>query len=314
MAAERQLVLHATLPQRYARFEVLAATIDHLGRLLAVLIDPAQVPSARAPIPHYDATVVICDNGDVDEIPLHGLDQWFSQIDVLGDGIILGAGRIERVQPTASTLPRNLVAFDSTGHQQGSCYAGDAIAELLTDPYGRIWISYRDESTFVFAEPDGTWGTGHMIGLARWDTLDSSPWFASDDTGNQVDWCDCYAVNVGRTRTYACPYTKFPLVEMDANRVRSITENSITSCGGLVVSDATFGFFDQHRRKGKLSWMIRKGELQDGVITETENEELVLPDARRSKVWARGKIGRDSTLWLHEDGNHRQWYRYELDS
>ncbi|MGW0252052.1 hypothetical protein ACWDYH_36045 [Nocardia goodfellowii] len=84
----------------------------------------------------------------------------------------------ERVESTSSTLPRNIVAFDSTGHQLGSFYAGDAIAQLLTDSDGRIWISYFDEATFAFPEPDGTWATGFMIGLARWDALTSSPCFA----------------------------------------------------------------------------------------------------------------------------------------
>lgn len=312
MVSRRRLALHATLPHRYAQFDVSAATIDHRGRLLALLVDPAQITAARAPSPHYDATVVICDDDEIDQIPLTGLDQWFREIDVLGDGIVLGAARTKRVEPTDSTLPHNVVAFDSTGHRVGACYAGDAIAQLLTDPAGRIWISYFDEASFAFAEPDGTWSTGFSIGLARWDSVDRGPWFAFEDTRNQVDWCDCYAINVGRTLTYACPYTKFPLVEMDANGVRSITPNSVTRCVGLAVSGATFGFFDQHRYKGKPKWKIRKGRLQDGVITETDTEELVLPNGRQPTVWARGKIGRDSTLWLHEDGDPRRWYRYEL--
>ncbi|MEU8897299.1 hypothetical protein [Nocardia sp. NPDC048505] len=313
MAGKRRLALHATLPERYARFEIFASTIDHRGRLLALLVDLAQFPSARAPIPHYDATVVICDGREVSQIPLSGLEQSFSQIDALGEGIILGAGRIERVPPSASTLPHNIVAFESAGDLLGSFYAGDAIEQLLTDPDGRIWISYFDESTFAFPGPDGTWSNGYMIGLARWDTIDSSPWFAFTDTGSQVDWCDCYAVNVGRKLTFACPYTKFPVVEMDSERVRSIVQNSITSCSGLTVSATTFGFFDQRRRKQQMSWAIRKGHRQDEVITETAREELLLPNGRRSQVWARGRIGRDSTLWLYEDGNPRQWYRYELD-
>ncbi|MEV6279429.1 hypothetical protein [Nocardia sp. NPDC051832] len=264
-------------------------------------------------MPHYDATVVICDGHEVSQISLSALDQSFSKIDALGDGVILGAGRIDRVQPTDSTLPRNIVAFDSAGDQLGAFYAGDAIERLLTDPNGRIWISYFDESTFAFPEPDGTWSNGHMIGLARWDTIDSPPWFAFNDTGSQVDWCDCYAVDVGRNLTFACPYTKFPIVEMDSEKVRSIVQNSITSCSGLAVSGATFGFFDQRRHEQQMSWVIRRGHLHDGVITETAREELLLPNGRRSQGWARGKIGRDSTLWLYEDGNPRRWYRYELD-
>ncbi|MBH0774708.1 hypothetical protein [Nocardia bovistercoris] len=313
MAGKRRLALHAALPDRYGHFDIPAATIDHRGRLVALLVEPTQLPATRTPSPVYDAVVVICDNGDIDQIPLNGLDRQFHEIDVLDDGIILGAARIERIEPTDPTLPRNIVAFDTEGHQRGAFYAGDAIAQMLTDPDGRIWISSFDETTFAFAGPDGSWSNGSGIGLARWDNLNSEPWFAFHGTVPDVDWFDCYAVNVGRTRTHACPYTKFPLVEMDADGVRSITRNSITRCVGLTVSDSTFGFFDQHRHKGKPRWAIRKGRLQDGVITETDTEELVLPDGRRSERWARGNIGRDSTLWLHENGNPGRWYRYELD-
>lgn len=56
-----------------------------------LLVDPAQITAARAPSPHYDATVVICDDDEIDQIPLTGLDQRFREIDVLGDGIVLGA-------------------------------------------------------------------------------------------------------------------------------------------------------------------------------------------------------------------------------
>ncbi|MFC9895978.1 hypothetical protein ACFVMC_20005 [Nocardia sp. NPDC127579] len=79
--------------------------VDHRGRLLTLLADPAQLPSARAPMPRYDATVVICDGHEVSQISLSGLDQTFSKINALGDGVILGAGRIDRVQPAISWVP-----------------------------------------------------------------------------------------------------------------------------------------------------------------------------------------------------------------
>jgi hypothetical protein len=49
------------------------------------------------------------------------------------------------------------------------------------------------------------------------------------------------------------------------------------------------------------------------VTVETGTEILALPGGRSPAGWARGKIGRDANLWLHEDGNPRQWYRYEID-
>ncbi|MFC9894608.1 hypothetical protein ACFVMC_13045 [Nocardia sp. NPDC127579] len=312
MADKHRLALHATLPPRYARFEVLAATIDYRGRLLALLVDPAHVPVGAGPIPPYDAILVICDGDDSAQIQLNDLDQRFSEIDAFGDGVVLAAARIDTVTSTSSELPRNVVAFDSTGHRVGGFYAGDAIAQLLTDPAGRIWISYFDEATFAFPQSNGTWEIGFLIGAARWDSLDSPAWFAFDDTGSQVSWCDCYAINVGRNRTYACPYPEFAVVEMDSDGVLSINQNLITRCTGLVVSGSSFGFFEQHDEP-ESRWVIRRGRLQDGVITETTQAELLLPDGHQPRQWARGRIGRDATLWLHEADNPRQWYRYDLE-
>jgi hypothetical protein len=333
MVDSRDLALHATLPERYARFDVLASTIDHLGRLLALVVDPAQDAGAalpwrcrgpwEPPIPLFDATVVICDGDDEHQIPLYGLDQWFCEIDALGDGVILGAARIpaanaqrlhQRFAPAhESHLTRNILVFDGGGTRAGAFYAGDGIEQLSTDPGGRIWISYFDESSYRFAMPDGTWSVRSMVGLARWNDPDHDPWFAYHDTGNEVDWSDCYALNVGQALVHACPYTKFPLVEVDASGVRSITPNPIHLCSGFAVSDSALAFLGQYRRNDTPVWTIRKARRQDGAVTETGTEMLTLPGGRLPAGWARGKIGRDATLWLHEDGDPRHWYRYEID-
>ncbi|WP_327141053.1 hypothetical protein [Nocardia sp. NBC_01327] len=333
MACNRNLALHATLPERYARFDLLASTIDHRGRLLALLVDPAQeaasgLPWKRPgpwspPIPRFDATAVLCDGADIHEIPLHGLDQWFSQIDIFGEGVILGAARIPRPeygqayeQSTPAndiTLPRNVRAFDSVGNPVGAFYAGDGIEQLLTDPGGRIWISYFDEATYQFHSPDGTWSCIDMPGLARWDNPCSDPWFAFNDTGSEVFWCDCYALNVGRLLVHACPYVGFPLVEIDARAVRSITPNPVTRCHGLAVSGSTFAFLDHHRHGEAIVWQIRQARRQDGEITETGRQTLLLPGGREPTGWARGRVGRDANLWMYEEGNPRHWYRYQLE-
>ena len=55
--------------------------------------------------------------------------------------------------------------------------------------------------------------------------------------------------------------------------------------------------------------------LDEGsAIVEVAREHLLLPDGREPSGWARGKIGRDETLWLREDDDRRRWYRYELDT
>ncbi|MBX7266259.1 hypothetical protein KIF24_09660 [Micromonospora sp. Llam7] len=330
MATDRRLALDATLPDRYAHLEVVACTIDHLGRLVALVADPGQgfVPfryfSALRPPPRYDATALICDGVEVHEIPLTDLDLWFSDIDTLGDGVVLAAARCdppgvsyerygEPVPEDQLHLTENLRVFDSRGQIRASFYVGDGIEQLVTDADGNIWTSYFDESSYWSANPDGTRSYGFMIGLARWDSSGGEPWMVSSDTPT-VAWCDCYALNVGRQRVHACPYTDFPLVELDAHGVRAVMSNTIRSCSGLAVSGADVAFLDQHREGGRYRWDIRRARRDGDVVVEKEREQLLLPDGRQPSGWARGKVGRDEMLWLQVDGDRRRWYRYEIDA
>src|SRR5690606_32325020 len=93
-----RLALHATLPDRYAQHEVLASTIDHRGRLTALVTDPAR----RLSEPRYEATAVICAGPELHEIPLTDLRHEVTLIDTHGDGIVLAAARCE---PTGIELP-----------------------------------------------------------------------------------------------------------------------------------------------------------------------------------------------------------------
>ncbi|MEV4094779.1 hypothetical protein [Streptosporangium saharense] len=329
MAADCRLALHATLPGRYARYEVLASTIDHRGRLVALVSNPAQgfTPIPRSsklrPPPRYDATAVICDGVETHEIPLTELRLRFTHIDTLGDGVVLVAARcepvgidFERYQKSVPEdelhLTDNVRAIDEGGQTRSAFYAGDGIEQLMTDAQGNIWTSYFDESNYWSPNLDGTRSYGCMIGLARWNSDGGPPWMAPSHTPG-VFWCDCYALNVGHDVIHACPYTDFPLIEIDADGIRSITPNPVNRCSGLAVSGSELAFFDQHRARGGFRWEIRRALRQGGAVTETEREHLLLPGDRHPTGWARGRIGRDGTLWLHEDGNPRRWYRYEVD-
>jgi hypothetical protein len=330
MTADRRLALHATLPDRYAHFEVMASTVDHHGRFTALVADPAQGfgPIANfqvlSPPPRYDAIAVICDGAEITEIPLADLDLWFTEIDTLGDGVVLAAARCDPVgvpferywEPVSEAelhLTSNVRVVDGAGQTRSAFYAGDGIEQLMTDPRGNIWTSYFDEANYWSENPDGTRSYSFMIGLARWEVEGGPPWMASSESPGVV-WCDCYALNVGRDLVHACPYTDFPLVEIDPTGVRSVTPNPVTRCSGLAVSGSELGFLDQHRVNGGFRWEIRRASRAEGAVSETNREHLTLPDGREPTGWARGKIGRDATLWLHEDGDPRRWYRYEIDT
>jgi hypothetical protein len=330
MAVERTLPLHGELPDRYARFEVLASTVDHRGRIVALVADPAQgftpVPysSSRRPPPRYEAIAVISEGGEVCEIPLKGLDRWFTLIDTLGEGVVLADARCdppgvpferytEAIPEEELHLTANVRVVGADGETRSAFYAGDGIEQLVTDARGGIWTGYFDESNYWSPHPDGTRSYSFMVGLARWAADGGPPWMAPSETPG-LAWCDCYALNVGRDLVHACPYNDFPLVEIGDGGVRAVLPNPVTRCSGLAVLDQELAFFDQHQVDGRFQWEIRRARKEDSAVVETGREHLRLPDGRELSGWARGKIGRDGTLWLHEDGDPRRWYRYELDA
>jgi hypothetical protein len=329
MAADRRLALQAALCSRYDSLEVLASSVDHQGRLVALLADPDQgfepIPyfSVLRPPPRYDAFAVISDGELTREIGLGSLDLWYNRIDTLGDGVVLCAARCgpsgvdhrrqgEPVPDEELQLTRNLRVFDGDGRCHAAFYAADAIEQLMTDPHGNIWTGYFDESSYWAPNPDGTRSYTFMMGLARWG-LDGRPrWMASSDAPG-VGWADCYALNVGRHTVHACPYREFPLVRIGADGRWDATPNPVTRCTGLAVSGDELAFLAQRRNDGEYRWEIRRARREDGAVVETGREPLLLPDGRQPTGWARGKLGRDCALYLYEDGDPRTWYRYDLD-
>jgi hypothetical protein len=331
MSANRRLALHASLPDRYASYEVIASSIDHLGRLVALVTAPGSSSGLVAyisgirPLPRYQAVAIICAGNEVHEIPLVDLDLWFNEIDTLGDGVVLASRRCEApgvdveryLEPIPSGelhLTESLRVFDTYGQPQAAFYVGDGIEQLMTDPSGHIWTSYFDESNYWFPNPDGTRSYGFGIGLARWGGDGSGSWIVSCETP-EVFWCDCYAVNVGQHKVYAYPYPDFQLIELEQSRVSAVIPNSsITRCHGLAVDGNELAFLDQLRKGNGFRWAVRHARLEGQAIVETGRERLVLPDGRQPAGWARGKIGRGHSLWLRVDGDPGNWYRYEIDS
>ncbi|WP_277303319.1 hypothetical protein [Spongiactinospora sp. TRM90649] len=125
---------------------------------------------------------------------------------------------------------------------------------------------------------------------------------------------DATAVVCDGDEIHACPYTDFPLIEIDADGVRSVTPNPVKRCTGLALSGADLAFLAQRRANGGFRWEIRRALREGGAVTETGREHLLLPIGRRPSGRACGKIGRGGTLWLHQNGDPRRWYRYEMDT
>ncbi|MEV7624428.1 hypothetical protein [Actinoplanes sp. NPDC089786] len=304
--------LWGTLPSRYADRRVATSTVDAAGRIVAFLVAPDARCWVRGPAPDpYTATIVVLDGKDVTEVAVPDLDLHFPKVDVLGDGFVLADARCrmpegpapESVAELEAQIPRNARVIGADGSTRGTFHAGDGIEYLMTDAAGDIWIGYFDEASVCVplperpprsrgrAEPARPFRT--MLdrpGLIRWTGDGTAAWLAAyDGNGPRSGWLDCYSLNVGATRTWACPYTGFPLVEIDGAGVRCVRRNPIHWAFAVLVAGDRLAFatYDD----GEVT--MRFGRVTDGPIEATTSEPLHLPGSAPRAVAAR-----DDRMWM----------------
>src|SRR5262249_13454797 len=151
-----------TLPDRCGERQIAASTIDHQGRIVALLVDPdvecAKRGGNRSP---YDVTLVLVDGPDCHETVVRDLDLRFPKIDVLDDGFILAAGRCQmpsgppawETREMEAEVPRNALVIGANGELRTSFHVGDAIEHLMADSAGTVWTGYFDESSILALWP-----------------------------------------------------------------------------------------------------------------------------------------------------------------
>ncbi|NUP47416.1 MAG: hypothetical protein HOW97_08885 [Catenulispora sp.] len=325
------------LDARYDHLNVLATSVNPAGTPVTLLVDAANAAVAQpeprgVPFPReqpYDALLVIGHGGEEAEIPVSGVPYRYPCIDAWSGGFAVAKARnlaqrdYDPVNGDDSRLPHNVATFDLLGAQNGSFYAGDAIETLSFDEAGTIWTSYFDEAsawlpvrqrqgrteTFAFGKARVL---VHMPGLIRWNRRGEILWAAVHDPMT-VDWCDCYALNVGVHRTWACPYTGFPLVDIDDAGIRLVRRNPVRSSGAVAVDEsgnrAAFVKAAAERIPGR--YVVTECRLADGPVEPVAAGPLSMPDGTDPSCWFKRKVARDGRIWVQFE-DPRAWYLLEL--
>ncbi|MEY9892498.1 hypothetical protein ABIA31_006175 [Catenulispora sp. MAP5-51] len=325
----------SALDTRYDQLEVLATTVNPAGTPVTLLADTANAAIARPeprgiPFPPeqpYDALLVIGQGDDRTEIPVSGLLFRFPHLDAWSGGFAVAKARnlaqrnYDPVKGDAGLLPHNIATFDLAGAQDGSFYAGDGIEVLSFDEGGTIWTSYFDEAsawlpvrqrrgrseTFEFGKDRVL---VHMPGLIRWNRHGEILWAAVHDP-MKVDWCDCYALNVGTHRTWACPYTGFPLVDIDEAGIRLVRRNPIRSSGAIAVDGSRAAFVGATADRIPGRYVVTECHLGDGAVEPVVAGPLAMPDGTNPPCWFRRKVARGGRIWVQFD-DPRVWYLLQL--
>jgi hypothetical protein len=327
------LRLWGVLPDRYADKQVAASTIDARGRIIALLVAPdatcTQRTVQRQP---YSAVAVVIDGTDITEVTLTELDLHFPKIDILGDGFVVVGARCAMPSGQAATtlaelddeIPRNGRIIGADGATRTSFHAGNDIGHLMTDHTGNIWTGYGDEASIcaliTARAPAGRTQTPpphrttlSIPGLIRWTPTGQPDWYAAFDKNGPNSWLECYALNIGAHRTWAYPYTGFPLVEIDHNGVRRVRRSPVHYASGVIVADNDVAFIAKHgdhpRTPGHYTMTFAR--INDGPVEATTTAPLLLPDGNRPGTGARRTICRDNRMFMQFD-DPRTWYIIEI--
>lgn len=168
---------------------------------------------------------------------------------------------------------RNALIVDSDGRIQRTGTLGDGIEHMLVDDNGEIWVGYFDEGIF------GNFGWGNpgpeplgSPGIVRWSLQFEKVWEyqAVDDY-----WlADCYALNVGSDRIWACPYTDFPILEIVSDRATVRATTDVSGPRGLLVAGENVALMGDYKYGGSLLL----GNLND--LSRLEKSQIGMPDGR----------------------------------
>jgi hypothetical protein len=203
---------------------------------------------------------------EMEELPLaHPLVQ------PLPDGEFLVVGGRCAWRPEGPERNALVVGNDGSVNRTGTI--GDGIEHMLVDEAGEIWVGYFDEGIF------GNFGWGNpgpeplgSPGIVRW-----SPHFEKLWEYQAVDdyWlADCYALNVGPDRTWACPYTDFPIIEIDSVRTNVHLTTDVSGPRGLLVAGEDVALIGDYKYGGSLLLGSLNG------LSRLRKSEIGMPDGR----------------------------------
>ncbi|HEY6227717.1 MAG TPA: hypothetical protein VI282_11405 [Verrucomicrobiae bacterium] len=233
---------------------------------------------------------------------LKGVEQAFPTVEALPNGEILLVGA--RCHYRDGNPEKNAVVFGPDGREVRRFVLGDGIADVQTTKEGLIWVSYFDEGVF------GNFGWNEPMGAAGivcFNARGEKVWdFVAPSKAGMV--ADCYAMNVAGDAVWACYYTDFPVVRIDAARKVRAWRNSVAGASAMAVNNrhvVLWGGYGEER----MRCIVQEYSESEPELKNSREIGLEFPaevDAKGLRVTGRG-------AGLHAFVGAR-WYRWTMNA
>lgn len=243
----------------------------------------------------YDARLLLStENGETNQLELHGLSATFPLVDRFADGSVVVVGPRSSYRPETKG-EANASIYNGRGEKIAEFAMGDGIADVQVDPADRIWVGYFDEGVF------GNFGWGEhgeesapmgSRGLLCFDRNGAKLWeFESPEGIGPID--DCYALNVSKLAAWVYYYSDFPFARIDLTSLEVSAWTTAGPGGGSFATDGERVLLYFGLREGEHRVTLMKfGERTADVEREFS---LALPHDDSDVV---SVVGRGSALYV----------------
>jgi hypothetical protein len=266
----------------------------------------ASFPDPRASRP-VTVRVTVHRAGTATSVTIADLPLAHPIVQVLPDHRVLVVAARCRWRPDGPD--RNAIIYDTDGRLVAEGTVGDGVQHVLVSRSGHIWVGYFDEGVY------GNYGWGDAgapspvgaPGLVRFSpNLEPSWRYPTNIDESWGSISDCYALNVDGDTAWACYYTDFPVVRVQAGTVTGWRNAVVHGARALAVADTTIAMYGGYSPNRDV--LVAASLGQDQVYKLAEYR-LALPDGSPLPATARA-IGRGADLHLINEG---EWFRLDLD-
>ena len=219
------------------------------------------------------------------------------------ENILVVAPRCSRNQD--GTHEYNARIYDRIGALTAEFCFGDGIEHVQTDHAGNIWVGYFDEGVFGnfgWGDANGAEPIG-SAGLVRFDRNGKKAWeYQPPDGVDSI--CDCYALNVSSGAVWACYYTEFPIIRIDADGRIDSWQTELSGIRHIAVNGTSVLAFGGYGDTRGNSQLLR---LEPGHAVSVAAVRLNLSEDVRLDTCT--VIGRDSMLHVFTP---TEWYSFAV--
>jgi hypothetical protein len=278
-----------------------------LAALTATTTQPgwASFPDPRASRP-VAARVTVHRAGPETSVTIADLPLAHPTVQVLPDDRVLVVAARCRWRPDGPD--RNAIIYDTDGRLVAEGTIGDGVEHALVSRSGHIWVGYFDEGVY------GNYGWGDAgappplgaPGLVRLSPDLEPDWRYPTDVESLGAISDCYVLNIDGDTAWACYYTDFPVVRIQAGTVTGWRNTIAQGARALAVADTNIALYGGYGPYRDVLVIASRGQDQLHKLAEYC---LVLPDGSPLPATVQA-IGRGADLHLINEGD---WYRLDLD-